>query len=162
MVVGIDPGLTGGIAITVECDGCVVCALRVMPRTKAGVDAGALAALLVCDNPQAAHVYLESAAARPGQGVSSMFSFGRALGVVEGVVAALGYPCTLVAPRRWQNVMLAGCPGETPKERALVAAARLFPSASFLESPRCRKPHGGLVDARLIAEYGRRVLSGRA
>lgn len=39
-------------------------------------------------------------------------------------------------------------------------AQELFPDVSLLASDRCKRPHDGLADALLIAEYGRRRLVG--
>ena len=57
-----------------------------------------------------------------------------------------------VRPQEWQRVMLAGQPAGSE----YLVAARLWPQAEWRVSERSRKPHGGLVDAALIAEYGRR------
>jgi len=46
---------------------------------------------------------IEDVAARPGQGVSSMFRFGRATGALEGALAALKIPTTFVSPARWKK-----------------------------------------------------------
>jgi hypothetical protein len=62
-----------------------------------------------------------------------------------------------ITPHAWQRVMLPGCkPGET-KARALEVARRLWPGTDWRASDRCRTPHDGLIDAALIAEYGRRA-----
>ena len=48
------------------------------------------------------------------------------------------------------------------KVMSLIAATRLFPGDSFLPTTTVKpnKPHDGIVDALLIAEYGRRLLNG--
>ena len=48
-------------------------------------------------------IFIEQVSARPNQGVTSMFGFGRSLGVVVGVAAALDMPTTLVRPQQWQK-----------------------------------------------------------
>ena len=60
-----------------------------------------------------------------------------------------------ITPRSWQSVMLPGCQAGETKPRALELAKRLWPDENFLESKRCRVPNDGLIDAALIAEYGR-------
>lgn len=45
---------------------------------------------------------MEFVAARPGQGVCSMFSFGRSTGVVIGALEASGLPYCDVTPQKWQ------------------------------------------------------------
>ena len=48
------------------------------------------AEIRVCRAPDSA--IIEKVGAMPGQGVSSMFQFGRSVGMVEGVLAALQIP----------------------------------------------------------------------
>lgn len=50
--------------------------------------------------------------------------------------------------------MIPGAKGDT-KPRALAKALQLWPGETFLASERCRVPHDGMIDAALIAEYGR-------
>lgn len=63
-----------------------------------------------------------------------------------------------ITPQKWQRVMLPGAQAGETKARALTAARALWPDQDWLASPRCRVPHDGLVDAALIAEFGRREL----
>jgi crossover junction endodeoxyribonuclease RuvC len=48
---------------------------------------------------------IESVSARPGQGVTSMFGFGRSLGVLEGVLAGLKIPSRMVHSQAWTKAM---------------------------------------------------------
>ena len=97
---------------------------------------------------------IEKVHAMPGQGVTSMFSFGRSLGLIEGMVAAHGIPRTYAAPRTWQAVMLKGKPtGKDHKGSAALAAVELWPELSKMMQV---KANWGIADAALIAEYGRR------
>ena len=155
IVIGIDPGLRGGIAVLRDGEEPWVMpmpALKYSP-TRRIVDAGELARMFVrivgtfAQAPNA-HAFLEQVHAMPKQGVSSSFSFGRSLGVIEGVLATLGIPYTLVTPQRWQREMHQGCEGSTPKLRSRIAHGRLFHSVIA----------DALIDAVLIAEFGRRQL----
>ncbi|MDE2020545.1 MAG: hypothetical protein KGJ13_09440, partial [Patescibacteria group bacterium] len=47
----------------------------------------------------AEHIMIESVAARPGQGVTSMFSFGYSAGFVYGLVLSSGRPHTFIMPQ---------------------------------------------------------------
>lgn len=60
-----------------------------------------------------------------------------------------------ITPQAWQKPMLNCGKGET-KPAALTLARSLWPAESWLSSPRCKVPDSGLIDAALIAEYGRR------
>ena len=96
----------------------------------------------------------------PKQGVVSMFNFGRCFGLIEGVVAALGYAYTIVLPVIWQRAIMGKVkPGET-KPASIAMAKQIFPNVPLFANPRSQKEHDGLADALLIAEYGRRKLHG--
>ena len=62
----------------------------------------------------------------------------------------------LITPRMWQKVMLPNCPPGHTKEYAKSAVVRLWPNEDWREGQRCKKPHEGIVDAALIAEFARR------
>ena len=161
---GLDPGKAGGVAV-LDAEGMVV-ELRVMPTVRASrgrpeVDVPALVGLIA--SHRLCFVTAEKLQPMPSKlgGGAANFARGYGRGLVEGVCAALEVPLQLVSPRRWQGVMLEGTPGEDTKARSIIAAGRLFPGVSLLPTPRCRKPHDGLADALLLAEYGRRVHVGR-
>lgn len=161
IVVGIDPGLTGGIAV-LDCHRRVK-RLTPMPVAAGLVDSYAIASTLrslVGDPLDPPDVFLELVGAMPRQGVTSTFKFGRVFGAVEGVVGALQYPLHLIRPKVWQKVAHEGVPASAdPKERSIAAASRLYPSVDLVRGTtatreRATKPHLGLVDALLIAHYG--------
>lgn len=143
-IVGIDPGVSGALAFIV--DGAYS-AHTFMPTVKLGkssrVNASSLAGFIEGVDPDL--VAIERVNAMPGQGVSSMFSFGHAAGVLEGVVATLGLPCELVTPQAWKRHF--GLIG-SEKDAARAKAVQLFPGA-----PLSRKKDGAIADALLIAEY---------
>jgi crossover junction endodeoxyribonuclease RuvC len=93
------------------------------------------------------HAFVESVTALPGQGVVSMFTFGKAAGLVEGVIAALEIPVTFVRPQKWQKAM--GVVGG--KDGARQRAAQLLPEFAKEFS---RVKDDGRADAALIALYG--------
>lgn len=166
MIVGIDPGLTGGIAVLDNSNRLVI--LEALPVVAGLLDVRALAGRLrLCHDPlNEPDVYLELVGAMPKQGVSSTFKFGRTFGTIEGIVGALGFPLHLIRPKEWQKVSHLGTPGGAdPKERSILAASRLYPTADLVRGTtttreRASKPHLGLVDALLIAHYGWATLYG--
>jgi crossover junction endodeoxyribonuclease RuvC len=93
---------------------------------------------------------LEMVSAMPGQGVSAMFSFGRALGTIEAALAASRIPYDPVRPNAWKRVLRV----PAAKDGAVLRADQLFPSSAHL----WRGPRGGLLDGRaeaaLLAYYG--------
>ena len=107
--------------------------------------------LSLCDDRAVAAV--EKVGAMPGQGVTSMFSFGQSFGFILGVLTAFGIPYQLVPPRKWKAEfgLL-----NTEKQASVDVAKRLFPGVSLLPTERCRKENDGMGDALLMAEYARR------
>jgi crossover junction endodeoxyribonuclease RuvC len=84
-----------------------------------------------------------------GQGVTSVFSFGRSLGAIEGVIAARSIKSTLVTPQTWQKAM--GVSGG--KDGARARAMEVFPWNVDLFK---RVKDDGRADAALIAAWGLR------
>lgn len=76
------------------------------------------------------------------------------------MLTAIRLPFQLVAPRTWQKVMHAGTPQAETKRRSILAAQRLFPAVDLRRTERSRKPHDGIADALLLAEFGRRTQNG--
>lgn len=102
---------------------------------------------------------MEDVKARPGQGVTSMFTFGKGMGIIEGILVALRVPYALVRPQKWQSVMLSGLSKKSfpnPKERSLRAARQLYPDQTFIQ-PGCSVPHDGVYESLLLARYARHV-----
>lgn len=106
-------------------------------------------------------VIIEAVSAMPGQGVTSMFSFGYCAGAIEAAVSSFRWPYQLIRPMAWQKDLHIGIPQKMEaKAKSLIAAQRLFPKETFLATSRSTKPHDGIIDAVLLAEYGRRIWGG--
>ena len=74
-----------------------------LPNRRA-VNAPLLAAIVF--KSHADHAFVEGVGARPGEGPTGAFSFGRARGgVIEGVLAAAGVPVTFVSPPAWKRAV---------------------------------------------------------
>ena len=108
-------------------------------------------------DPLKSIVAVEKVGAMPGQGVTSMFNFGKNFGWIEGILEALRFPYELVAPQRWKREFSLA----HDKKESVRAAQRLFPSVSLLADPRCRVESDGMAEALLLAEYARRKLSSK-
>jgi crossover junction endodeoxyribonuclease RuvC len=156
MIIGIDPGKSGGLA-ALNPDGGIRWMIP-MPVIGGTIDSSRLREWLSLNGTVC---YIESGQAMPKQGVSSMFKFGHTCGLIEGFVAGCGHPYTMVRPHQWQRVMHAGLDKSMhPKQRSLIVAQRLYPGADFRATVRCRKAHDGIVDALLIARFGWQLLGG--
>lgn len=95
---------------------------------------------------------LERVGAMPGQGVTSMFKFGENFGFIRGLLQANGISYELVTPQKWKREF--GVTGD--KNNSVAVCQRLFPDVSLLRTNRCKKPHDGMAEALLMAEYARR------
>ncbi len=153
IIIGIDPGLTGGIAV-IDSSRKTIIKLVDMPVSPDGKKKkvngyGLLQIFGNYTRDDIEMVYLERVSARPGQGVVSMFSFGRSYGAVEAAVSLLGFPLTYVTPQSWKR--RAGLMG-AEKDASRGKVLDLYPEADVH-----RKKDNGRADAVLIARYGESV-----
>lgn len=145
--IGIDPGKKGGIA-------CIDTENKISytePYSdKALID--------LCSNASRncgeVMCCLEKVGAMPGQGVVSMFSFGQSVGYIKGVLESFRIPYQEITPKKWKNEF--GLNSE--KAASAEVCRKLFPDVGLLATPRCKKPHDGMAEALLMAEYARRKL----
>ena len=148
IICGIDPGLSGALAFLNVDDGILdvvdmpTVSITRNNKTKNEVSAQMLASVIRARQVDSA--IIEKVGAMRGQGTSSMFSFGRSVGMVEGVLAGLMIPVDYVTPQRWQKSIGV----RDGKDGSREIAARLFPAyaAMFM-----RKKDNGRSDAALIA-----------
>jgi crossover junction endodeoxyribonuclease RuvC len=105
LILGIDIGVTGAIALLDENGALVeVNAMPTMhdgPKGRRAINAPLLASIVFASH--ADHAFVEGVGARPGEGAMGAFAFGRARGVIEGVLAAAGVPVTFVSPPAWKR-----------------------------------------------------------
>lgn len=102
------------------------------------------------------HAYIEKAQSFPQQGIVSTFNYAMGFGKILGWCEMLSLPYTLVRPNLWTKEMHVGCSGKDAKAKSTQAVKRLFPNEKLKLEGSVRL-HSGLVDALLIAEYGRRI-----
>ena len=154
-VIGIDPGISGAIAVFE--DGKLDCVVD-MPTLK--IASGKtmkshISAIVLCGiletythfvKDAQTHIVIEKVGAMPGQGVTSTFNFGRAAGIIEGVVAALQRPYTYVTPSTWTKAVGRAAGKDASRMRAM----ELFPSKADLFK---RAKDDGRADAALIAYW---------
>lgn len=156
VIIGIDPGITGAIAV-LDDEGLSVADMPAV-ATKAGrqqVSPHLLRELLEPLIPfnlgGGLLAVVEEVHAMPKQGVSSMFSFGQSYGTILGVLGGLYIPYKLVTPNAWmKNAGVKGKRGEGPvkKDLALTRVLEYFPDKADFFS---LKKHHGRADAALIA-----------
>lgn len=150
MIVGIDPGKSGGIA-SINANGQA--SGIAMPVIGKDIDGHELASILHNAAPEL--VIIEKVGAMPKQGVTSTFTFGTGYGRLLGVCEALGIAYRLVTPQAWKKTVLAGTTKD--KDAAIAFVRRAFPMVD-LTPGRKRTPHDGIADAVCLAEYGRQLM----
>jgi crossover junction endodeoxyribonuclease RuvC len=156
MIIGIDPGLTGAVAfyspeddeVLEVHDMPVMMKSKTKKKTKNQVNAVELANIINegLDNYGIDAAVVEQVHSMPGQGVSSVFTFGESAGVIRGILAALKIQTIYVTPQKWKKA--ANLIGKD-KDMARTLAIQMYPYSSL-----SRKKDIGRADAILIARFG--------
>ena len=108
ILIGIDPGLSGAIAILEDKK---VLNLHEMPvmaegkKNKKQLNSAQLVNLIkeYANDSDEVAVIVEQVNAMPGQGVTSMFNFGQTFGAIKGICAALKLTIFFVRPSKWKK-----------------------------------------------------------
>ena len=147
--IGIDPGKDGALAVIIDSGKA-----SIVPFDQ---DAYRLVLRQFCMQARMAQTraVLEHVGAMPGQGVTSMFSFGENFGYIKGLLEAFEIPYELVRPQRWKKEF-----GISGKNQSVEVCKRLFPGVSLRRTERCKKDHDGMAEALLMAEFARRHNAG--
>ena len=152
-VLGIDIGSQGAVALLTPAGDLLEVVdmpiLRDGPKGRPNVSAALLADIVL--RAHATTAFVEFVGARPGEGPTGAFAFGRSRGVIEGVCAAAGLPVAFLTPAHWKR--LVGIPPgkEGAKDAARSEAIRRWPghAATF-----ARVKDDGRAEAALIAIAG--------
>lgn len=155
IVAGIDPGKTGAMAIVfdekyVEFYDVPTIKLRgkERPAWREWLDVWG-SALAIADVDR---IIIEEVAARPGQGVTSMFTFGRTLGFAHAIAVASGASVQAVTPAVWKGKL--GLLNSS-KGASRELCASLYPATA---AQIARVKDDGRAEAALLAHYGRKFL----
>jgi len=151
-IIGIDPGLSGAIAIFENNKVIDIFDMPVMPegkKNKRQINSAQLVRILK-DNIQAEDevcVVVEQVNAMPGQGVTSMFNFGQSFGAIKGVCAALNLPIFFVRPSKWKKHFELI---NSSKDSSRTKVIEMYPT---LSSQLTKKKDANKSDAILIARF---------
>lgn len=157
--IGIDNGISGALVALSDHPGPAI-AMTPMPVKSKGqgsgkeVDALALWLWIYEHGGPGCHVILET----PGKhspGVLALCSMWDCYGVIRGVLEARRVRHHRIMPQAWQKIMLPNCPKGETKPAARARACQLWPYETWLATEKSTKPNEGLIDAALLAEYGR-------
>jgi hypothetical protein len=158
--IGIDNGVSGGICAISDHPQTSVIRMIPMPVSKArkGNEVNIRALHLWITEvtggnlSNAVYIIEEPGGSKSARAATSMAGSFHA---VRGFFEAKFLRWERITPQAWQKKLLPGCKAGDSKPRALELASRTWPEETWLATDKSRKPHSGLYDAALIAEYGR-------
>lgn len=142
VIIGIDPGQKGGIAVIVGTELTVI----PMPETRKQVYDW-LKAWKAMD----VTCVIESVHTMPKQGIASTGKFMKGYGEVLGICTALGFRILEPTPQCWRKTVLVGT--DKGKIASIQRCENLYPDVNLI-LPRCRKAHDGMAEAVLMAHFG--------
>ena len=151
-IIGIDPGLSGAVAILKNNKVLNIFDIPVMAegkKNKRQLNSALLVSLLkenIINNEEVA-VVVEQVNAMPGQGVTSMFNFGQTFGAIKGICAALNLPIFFVRPSKWKKYFELI---NSSKDSSRTKAIEMYPKLSNLLA---KKKDVNKSDAILIARF---------
>lgn len=153
-IVGIDPGLSGGISFLRD-DGClIVFDMPTVKKTVSGkqrrsIDRERLRQYF--DRSDILHVMIERQGTRPGQAAGSTMVTGTNYGLIEGIILANYHPYTIIAPQTWKKNL------NVPKDKkeAMQRATELMPRAAHRWA---NAGQDGRAESALLAYYGRQTV----
>ena len=151
-IIGIDPGISGAIAILENNKVLSIFEMPVMSegkKNKRQLNSAQLVKLLkdnISENEEVS-VVVEQVNAMPGQGVTSMFNFGQTFGAIKGICASLNLPIFYVRPAKWKKHFDLI---NSSKDASRTKVIEMYPSISSRLS---KKKDVNKADAILIARY---------
>ena len=162
LIMGIDPGLSGALAVVEWGSGEIIDMIDMPTFKKASkarkqgymehLDVHALSSAIDLYAPLTGLCVLEAPGAMPEQGLSSTFRFGHICGQIHGVLAGHYISVYPAKPEVWKGAM--GLSYNKNESRA--AADQYFPGFEWLWQ---LSKHNDRAEAALLAIYGKRYLS---
>ncbi len=142
IVIGIDPGKTGGLA-AIDSEDMKPLVLA-MPLIDGVLDV--VMFLTFIGNANGDFIFIEKSQAFPKMGVVPAFKFGRIYGSMIGAIEANRSSYQVVRPQEWKKDILKGY--GKGKEASILYCNRKYPDLKL------KKKDDGIADAICIAEYG--------
>ncbi len=148
MIIGIDPGQDGGIAILGHLG-------NIIDGRKCSGPEDAWAAIVENAATNAQTIVIEEAPTHCPK-AQTLRKLALSVGELVGYLRAKMPHAAILRPsaQNWQRKMLGTVPKGQTKEYALTKARNLWPEEKWLPTPRCKVPHDGIIDAALLAYYG--------
>ena len=151
-IIGIDPGLSGAIAVLEDIKVLSLFEMPVMAegkKNKRQLNSAQLVNIIKenTNGDEEIAIIVEQVNAMPGQGVTSMFNFGQTFGAIKGVCAALGLPIFFVRPSKWKKYFELI---NSSKDASRTKVIEMYPSFS---KQLAKKKDVNKSDAILIARF---------
>ena len=151
-IIGIDPGLSGAIAILENKNVLKLFDMPVMAegkKNKKQLNSAQLVNIIKknINKSDDVAVVVEQVNAMPGQGVTSMFNFGQTFGAIKGICAALELPIFFVRPSKWKKHFELI---NSSKDSSRTKTIEMYPN---LSKDLAKKKDVNKSDAILIARY---------
>ena len=151
-IIGIDPGLSGGIAILDDLKIFDIYDMPIMSegkKNKNQLNSAQLVNIIKKNIISNGDTFLivEQVSAMPGQGVTSMFNFGQTFGAIKGICATLELPIYFVRPSKWKKHFELI---NSSKDSSRTKAIEMYPK---LSSELAKKKDVNKSDAILIARF---------
>ena len=154
LIIGIDPGLSGSICFFD--DGKIIDVIEMPTMTDGKKNKRQVNGAQIFNEisqrinktrNQDVRIIIEQVSAMPGQGVTSMFNFGQAFGILKGICSAMQLPMFFVRPAKWKkyfNLI------NSEKDASRTRAIEIFP---YFSSELSKKKDSNKADAILIASF---------
>ena len=154
LVIGIDPGISGSICFFQ--DGKIIDVVEMPIMTEGKKNKKQVNGSQIFNeisqrtkklDQNDVRIVIEQVSAMPGQGVTSMFSFGQSFGILKGICSAMQLPMFFVRPMKWKkyfNLI------NSEKDASRTRAIEIFP---YFSAQLSRKKDSNKADAILIASF---------
>jgi crossover junction endodeoxyribonuclease RuvC len=154
LIIGIDPGISGSICFFNE--GKIIDVIEMPTMTEGKKNKKQVNGSQIFNeiserikeiDKKDIKVVIEQVSAMPGQGVTSMFNFGQAYGILKGICSSMQLPMYFVRPTKWKkyfNLI------NSEKDASRTKAIEIFP---YFSSQLSRKKDSNKADAILIASF---------
>jgi len=141
--IGIDPGKRGAIAIIDDNSNAITVIDCPVFRDTKDIDILSIIDLLQAYNQS--RCVIEKSQAMPGQGVVSMFNYGKGYGIYLGILECLDIKYNQVPPQTWKRRYNLS----KDKQLSIDLAKKLFPECA----KKLLKSKDGRAEALLLAQY---------
>ena len=156
--IGIDPGLSGGIAI-INHDDILVMKMPVYKVNKKNEISGYMLYPLFHQiridekhSKEKAIIYIEKARIIRGNSAATAAKTMKGYGKLLGIIESVGLKYHEIEINQWKKKFNIS----KDKEESIALARELYPKVNLLPTSRCTKYHDGMAEALLLAELARR------